>query len=73
MTDERSFIAVLNAVSRSTLLIGGGALLLVLTLTISAATAPTIGTPTQNGQRGLTLVGSQVAGRDGTSTGASIC
>ncbi|PSP74253.1 hypothetical protein BRC86_06465 [Halobacteriales archaeon QS_3_64_16] len=65
MTDRGSLAGALAAApSRGRLLIGAGLLLLVGTLTISAALAPAIGSPAPAGERNgtLTLVGSQGGG-----------
>ena len=51
-----------DALSRGVLLIGAGVLLLVGTLTISAVTAPAIGTSDHDAQPKRTLVGSQGGG-----------
>jgi hypothetical protein len=51
-----------DALSRGVLLVGAGVLLLVGTLTISAVTAPTIGTSGHDAQPKRTLVGSQGGG-----------
>jgi hypothetical protein len=51
-----------DGVSRETLLIGTGIVLLVGTLGISALTAPSIGSPAVDGEQRLTLVGSQGGG-----------
>jgi hypothetical protein len=65
MSGCRSLAGVLAAApSRGRLLIGAGIVLLVGTLTISAAMAPAIGSPAPEGERDgtLTLVGSQGGG-----------
>ena len=60
MVDRRMLMAPsADAVSRGTLLIVAGVLLLVGTLTISAMTAPEIGTTVPDDRQELTLVGSQ--------------
>lgn len=63
MTDGRRLkVPSADAVSRDTLLFVAGIVLLVGTLTISAVTAPSIGTTDSGNQNELTLIGSQGGG-----------